>query len=533
MNHTREKNKPKKMQMLAVALRACCALLFCLLSPLAAADDFGLINPAERDFNEFKSDTRSTEHSLRKTPTFNDRTLPKPTQTSTIRQVSTFDEIDNDPFASAHPPTVPVTGFSSTGFPATGFPTTGFPAMPHPAMADAFPGEQMHVMPFDMHNMAVPNMPVPNMSMPNMQMPNMQMPGMEHAYYPQFAQYQPDPFHQGLAYQGLAMNSIHPSMQPQFGQVPQFGMAPPANFQQANFQEVPMHELYQTMLFQALARQQAESQERARLDAVTAESKKEADANWTLNNLMPVRVSSPLGETLLVCAKTITPFNTPTGPDKGVGMPLVGKSWLDHPYYFGGFVGTMFGSELVSRMIKQDKGGTGGLIFGYNFNDYWGLESRLHFASIDIRDTEYARQLFETAWIQDNPGVPIPPLTSRTNELTILDISVHYYPLGNAKWRPYFKYGMGIGRQKFVNTFGYQNSSDIVTMPLGIGLRYWWNDRLAIQSAVFDNIVFGSNGTKTQHNFTLTAGLTYAFGNGRRLHPTHYWPATPSMGSRW
>jgi hypothetical protein len=211
-----------------------------------------------------------------------------------------------------------------------------------------------------------------------------------------------------------------------------------------------------------------------------------------------------------------------------VGMPLVSKSWLDHPYYMGGFVGTISGSELVSKMIKQKSGGTGGLIFGYNFNDYWGFESRLHFSSIDIHDTAYARELVSEIY----PDLTILP-TSRTNKLTVLDVSAHYYPLGNAKWRPYFKYGLGFGQQEFINTFGYKHSKGIGTMPLGMGMRYWWNERLAIQADLTNNIIFASGNAKTQHDFALTLGITYAFGTGITKNPVHYWPATPSMGSKW
>ena len=301
---------------------------------------------------------------------------------------------------------------------------------------------------------------------------------------------------------------------------------------QPHYPEVPDYHFYQTMLLHAAARQQAESLNRANREAANAEAQKQANENWTLNNLVPVKMSSPLFETLLVCAKTMSPYNVPTGPDKGVGKPLVGKSWLDHPYYFGGFVGTMYGAELVSRMIDQKNGGTGGLYLGYNLNDYWGLEGRLHFTSLEIRDTAYARNMFINFWEQTNPDMPVPAFTSRTNELTVFDLSVHYYPLGNAKWRPYFKYGLGVGNQDFVNTFGYPQSSTIVTMPLGFGLKYWWNERLALQSTFFNNIIFASGSAKTQHNFTFSAGISYAFGSGKRLHPTHYWPATPSMSSR-
>jgi hypothetical protein len=179
-------------------------------------------------------------------------------------------------------------------------------------------------------------------------------------------------------------------------------------------------------------------------------------------------------------------------------------------------------------MIKQKEGGTGGLLFGYNFNDYWGFESRLHFASIDIQDTAYAREIIQNL----NPDLKILS-TTRTNELTILDVSANFYPLGNAKWRPYFKYGLGFGQQKFVDSFGYTHSKGIGAMPLGMGMRYWWNERLAIQADLTDNVIFASGIAKTQHDVALTVGLTYAFGSGKTVHPVHYWPATPSMGSKW
>jgi len=68
---------------------------------------------------------------------------------------------------------------------------------------------------------------------------------------------------------------------------------------------------------------------------------------------------------------------------------------------------------------------------------------------------------------------------------------------------------------------------------LGVGVRYWWNERLALQADLIDNVVFSSGIAKTQNNFAFTIGLTYSFGSGKKKHPVHYWPATPSMGSKW
>ena len=486
MNRPTKKDTPLNRLMLR---RSWCVLVaLCLCIPIAFAEDFGLVNPAEKEFGAYEPDMRNTDNFAKTSPAFRDRTVPSPPkkEPEMIRQVSTSAE---DPFPVVSPPMV-------AQAPA---------AMPnYPMMA------QNNVVPYDFNAAAQYN--VPNVY------------GLD--YYPQFAQL---PQQQYQGYQGYEMMGGNPyQMYPQFAAVAD----PYAMGYQADYLE-PDYSMtyYQLLAMQELMNRQTEAQEKSNGEKEAEEAKKQADANWTLNNLMPVRVTSPLGETLLVCAKTMSPFSSPNGPDRGVGMPLVSKSWLDHPYYFGGFVGGISGSQLVSKMINQKNGGHGGLIFGYNFNDYWGLESRLHFSAIDIRDTEYARDIVEG---MINPGTGVVPLwTTRTNELTVLDAAVHYYPLGNAKWRPYCRYGLGFGRQKFVNSFGYTSQSDIVTMPLGIGLRYWWNERLAIQADLTDNIIFASGIAKTQNNIACTIGLTYAFGTGRRVSPVHYWPATPSMGSKW
>ena len=265
----------------------------------------------------------------------------------------------------------------------------------------------------------------------------------------------------------------------------------------------------------------------------TEDEEKKPGSEWTMQRLIPLKVSSPLGETLLSGMKTISPFHTPTGPDKGVGQPLVMRSWQDHPYYFGGFVGYVAGSQLVADMIDQRGGSNGGLKLGYNFNDYWGVEGRLHFASIDIRETDYGRQVYDDWYAASFPNLPYRPLTTRSNQLTMVDVSVQYYPLGNAKWRPFFTYGIGFTRESFIDTFGVNNRVDAMTMPIGIGLRYWWNEHLAIQADLVDNIVFSTGQAKTQGNVAFTVGLSYAFGMSKKCRPTAYWPYTPSMGSKW
>jgi hypothetical protein len=493
---------------------------------VAFASDIKLGNPAAQDFDELNLETKNTGNLVRKNSAINDRAMP-----SQIRQVSAE---SNDPF--------PMGTQSPTQSPPFDWGTA----------APVAPNNQYHVA----VDPQAAGYGYPRITPEMMQeMQNMYLASAGMGYAPQFAQQQfaqqqfaqpqftqypqqyvmpgmnpygfGDPYNQ-FAQSGLAQSGLAQSGLPGYQVADPYGMYL-ANYQPDNQGMPDQQALYQALLLQA--RWQADEEERGsngkRQEA--DEAKKQADANWTFNNLVPVRVSSPLGETLFACAKTISPFCTPSGPDKGVGMPLVNKSWQDHPWYVGGFVGRISGSELVSQMIEQKNGATGGFTVGYNFSDYWGLESRLHLAAIDIYDTDYARRLVEEA---SGGSVILLPVT-RTNNLTMFDASVHYYPLGNAKWRPYFKYGLGIGRQKFTHTFGNQLSEDIVTMPLGMGMRYWWNERIAIQADLVDNIVFASGIAKTQNNVAFTVGLTYAFGNGKKKSPVLYWPTTPSMGSKW
>jgi len=509
-------------------------LACCLCAQQVCADDSGLANPAAKDFAEVPTATQKNGSVARKSSAFSDRSLPPPAKTETIQQVSASEGNPLNPFPTLPPPVV--TQPLATQLPAAfdvGTLATGVPniaASPDSGLGTANnslvpPVAQNNVLFYDPYSgyanpYAQQQMYPADLSNFSLFAQQGQYPGQYPHQYPQGSM---DP-----AMNQYAMGNMYA----QYGYA-----ADPYGMSAMGYgsQEMPDYTtLYQAVLFQEMARQQADgAKERASnsKEPETDETKKPAD--WTLNNLVPVRVTSPLGETLLVCAKTISPFSTPTGPDKGVGMPLVNKSWLDHPWYFGGFVGTVRGSDLVANMIKQKQGGTGGLVVGYNFNEYWGLESRLHFASIDIYDTDYARLLFEANYQTQFPGLAIPPLTSRTNELMMLDVAAHYYPLGNAKWRPFFKYGLGVGRQKYINTFGYEQSADMITMPLGLGVRYWWNERLAIQADLIDNVVFSSNIAKTQNNFAFTVGLTYSFGSGNKKHPFLYWPATPSMGSKW
>lgn len=280
--------------------------------------------------------------------------------------------------------------------------------------------------------------------------------------------------------------------------------------------------------------QQLIIQQQAFIDAVKRERaareqrelEEEEEKGWSLDDLLPLKISSPLAETMWTGAGYMSPFSDADQPDKGIGRPLRLRAWTDHPYYFGAFFGYVDPSELASGYytrddetthvrIRQDGSGMGGLTLGWNFHHYWGLEGRLHFMSLSLR------------YDLDDPDVVI-DRSAGSHQMTTCDVSVHYYPLGNARWRPYFKYGLGLTATSFTHYSGTDYNETTMSMPVGIGLKYWWHDRLALNIDLVDNIVFSTGGSKTQDNWAFTCGITWSYGRNKKHRPTAYWPYAPS-----
>lgn len=235
-----------------------------------------------------------------------------------------------------------------------------------------------------------------------------------------------------------------------------------------------------------------------------------------------------LTQTMFESLCYFNPLNLPKGPNRGVGGPMVMRSWKDRPLYVGFFGGVMFGDELISRLVDQGDGGSGGLTFGWYCDDYWGIESRLHFSGLPGKDTAYGRQKFEEWYKESYGGDYVPPTSSRNNALTVFDVSVHYYPFGNSKWRPYLKLGVGLVNQSFRDVYGYKRDYNSIAVPVGIGVKYWWNERVSIHMELVDNIVTSTEIVDTQNNLALTFGLNFPIGRVKRREPVVYWPYTPS-----
>ncbi|MDR1494017.1 MAG: hypothetical protein LBT05_15045 [Planctomycetaceae bacterium] len=231
--------------------------------------------------------------------------------------------------------------------------------------------------------------------------------------------------------------------------------------------------------------------------------------NSEYSQYMPLR--SPLLETGWRNLKLLSPFNAPDGPHRGVGSPLEDESWLDRPYYFGVFCGKTYGTKLIKGQIDQKSGQDGGVVLGWNIDHYWGIESRLFCSSVSIRDVSNS----------------VTPVRDRSNKITTLDAAIHYYPYGEAKWRPYMRIGLGYVHERFQDNFGNSQKINTWEIPFGFGLKYWWSDRVNVYAEVADNVILGREITTTHSHWALNFGVNFSFGTNPNAVPTIYWPQAP------
>jgi hypothetical protein len=213
--------------------------------------------------------------------------------------------------------------------------------------------------------------------------------------------------------------------------------------------------------------------------------------------------------------------------------PLLRESWLFRPFSLGAFVGASYGSELVDDWISQRMGNWGGFRFGWDFHPYWGCDVRLAFGHLEVHDSLRAIAAQNAA--DDAAGLdPNDPLRRRfdggrdSDLRLVLDFNLLYYPLGDAAWRPYLSIGAGSARIEFLDRLSYYWQSGAVTLPVGVGVKYRWQDWLATRVELTDTIVFPSGGINRLHEFSLTAGVEFRFGGSCK----GYWPWNPGL-SYW
>jgi opacity protein-like surface antigen len=184
----------------------------------------------------------------------------------------------------------------------------------------------------------------------------------------------------------------------------------------------------------------------------------------------------------------------------GKGLPLVGTSWCNRPYSIGLFAGVMKGDELIDDRVRQDSDALAGFRLGWDFDYYWGLETRLGWAALGVQDDR------------------VPP-SPRHDQIFLWDLSLLYYPWGDSRCRPYVGAGLGIASFEFYDDEDVFRTNTLLGLPVGGGVKFQLSPALAVRAEALDNIAFGNSGLDTMHNVSFTLGLELRFGGTR---PSYY-----------
>ena len=166
----------------------------------------------------------------------------------------------------------------------------------------------------------------------------------------------------------------------------------------------------------------------------------------------------------------------------------------------------MIGDDAIDGILGQEAGFFVGGRLGWDYDYYWGVESRLGYAWMSLFDRKH-------------PNVNL-------GDGNIIDWDMHllYYPWGDSRWRPFVFVGTGISQ---FDTFGARPAlynATLFEVPFGLGLKYHLNQWLAWRFDVTDNFVFGTGSLDNMHNISFDAGLEYHFGG----HHRNYWPWNPN-----
>jgi hypothetical protein len=171
--------------------------------------------------------------------------------------------------------------------------------------------------------------------------------------------------------------------------------------------------------------------------------------------------------------------------------PEPNGNWCNEPVHFDTFLG------FIDDRTAQNTGVLGGFRLGWDYDTYWGVETRLAFTS----------------------------LQEDTGPVVVWDESLLYYPWGDSRVRPYLTLGLGVNEVKIVDPSDDSHSRlNLVDMPFGFGFKYRIHEWLVLRFDVLDNLAFGSGDAKTMNNLSFTTGFEYRFGGGH----SSYWPWDPA-----
>jgi len=192
------------------------------------------------------------------------------------------------------------------------------------------------------------------------------------------------------------------------------------------------------------------------------------------------------------------------GRNAGLGVPLVGTSWLNRPYYIGADLGAIWITDGVTENISRDLDFYGGIFAGYDWDYYWGSELAVHRATPELKN-EVARD------------------ARRGDRMLLWTASMLYYPWGDSMYRPYWRVGIGAMEIDYPTDSGSRRDEALWMFPIGIGIKYPFNRWLIGRAEFADQLGLGNSNVSTQHDLTLTFGLEWRYG----AHSRSYWPWNP------
>lgn len=191
----------------------------------------------------------------------------------------------------------------------------------------------------------------------------------------------------------------------------------------------------------------------------------------------------------------------------GWGQPLHGTSWLNRPFYFGAYVGQAFLDDAVAD-VQQNNAALVGLRLGWDFDYYWGMETRFGYANSNLSPI----------------GTSVVDGTGRDY---FVDLAMMWYPTGDSRWRPFLSAGLGAATYRFqYNGVGLHDTA--LEIPLGVGLKYylsrWSSLRWEFQYAPS----LGTGRLEPMNNLAIGLGAEIRFGGSPRSYfpwtgDTAYW----------
>jgi hypothetical protein len=189
----------------------------------------------------------------------------------------------------------------------------------------------------------------------------------------------------------------------------------------------------------------------------------------------------------------------------GPGQPLWGSSWLNRPLLFTPVVGFINGDHIIRGHVDQKTAFLGGYRFGWDYDYYWGMELRFVDAHMGLSDARGVTNPF-------------------TDDYFAGDLNLQYYPWGDTRWRPFVSLGMGAQYFHFLDEVRDGHHATLFSFPFGLGVKYKYNDWLALRMDLTDAVAVGNGTLSTMNNICFTGGVEARFG-GRR---PSYWPWYPS-----